>query len=1339
MKKSCVILLMTMMILMGTTMYGFKHPGETKTGLLSIAETMKQQNNYGQLPLHFIPNQGQVDDGARFYARTPGYTLWLTQKGMVFDSVRKGHSENTGVRDVSRLLFVGANGNAEMKATEQTGHRVNYIRKNGTANLNNIKTSRGVLYKNLYNKVDLKIYGIEKKIEYDWIVHSGGNPEDIRFQYQNVLGTRIDDGGNLIVQTQLGELIHKRPVSFQIFDEGKTTARKVPVNVEYVKIGAHTYGLNADEYDESKTLIIDPIVMTYGTYLGGSGNDRGISIAVDSSGCAYVTGDTYGTDFPTHLALQSNHGGGDRDVWVAKFAADGENLIYSTYIGGTGTDSGEGIAVDGNGKAHVVGLTSSTDFPTASPYQATYGGGDRDAFLAILSADGGNLDFSSFLGGSHIDQGFAIALDGSDNIYITGRTYSSDFPTANPVQNSIDGNVDAFAARFAAGGASLTYSTFLGGGGSDTGYGIAVYGNNALITGTTSSSDFPTQNAYDDSYGNGGSDAFLTKLSSTGDSLVFSGYLGGSGADSGYGVAVDGTGCAYVAGETESSDFPTTTGSFQQTTGGKKDSFVTKFALSGTSLDYSTFLGGGENDGAAHVAVNAEGYAFATGYTASTDFPIRNAAQATFSGGADGFVTMLTPAGSYLNFSTFLGGGGDDYGKGIAWDESNAVYVCGHSDSTDLTLTDSYQSDNGGGSDAVVAKYDTTGLGSNCGSLDNCDILFTMTGDAEWFDQAVTTYYDGDALQSGAIDHNEISTVEAVVSGEGELSFWYKVSSESCCDFFRFEVNGVQKIYRGGQSGWQNYTLQLPAGNHTLQWSYTKDGSVDTGSDCAWLDKVEFIQEEAEISLSRSSLTFGATKTAVPPSQDLMIENTGGATLNWSVSADADWLAFSATSGTNAAVIDISLDETELAGMSAGTYTGTISVSDQDAANSPQTVDVTLTLYAPGSTAIPFGYYSTPATGSTIRSNVPFTGWVLDDIGVVSVKIYREYNGTQVYIGDAVMVEGARPDVENDFPTYPMNYKAGWGYMMLTNYLPNGGNGTFTITAIATDVEGNSATLGSKTVTVDNANAVKPFGTIDTPGQGGTASGTGFVNWGWALTPMPNMIPTDGSTINVWIDGAVVGHPTYNVYRKDLAELFPGYNNTDGAVGYFYIDTTAYSNGVHNIAWSVTDNAGNTDGIGSRYFTVSNTSSRTGGASVNGAAGSKGSPMIISPEQIRNIDADSVSPAMLLKGFRRNAETTETDRIYPNKRGALKVNIHELERFELRFEGVTKLSGWMVTRRGLRTLPVGSTLKTDSGSFSWQAGIGFIGDYQLVFLCQDANGIRTLRRVAVHIDSKSHL
>jgi Zn-dependent metalloprotease len=251
-------------------------------------------------------------------------------------------------------------------------------------------------------------------------------------------------------------------------------------------------------------------------------------------------------------------------------------------------------------------------------------------------------------------------------------------------------------------------------------------------------------------------------------------------------------------------------------------------------------------------------------------------------------------------------------------------------------------------------------------------------------------------------------------------------------------------------------------------------------------------------------------------------------------------------------------------------------------------------IYRAGNSA-PFGNFDTPANGTGgVTGAIAVTGWALDDREVTSVKIYRnplageptQPNG-KVYIGDANFVPGARPDVDSSYAVYPLAYRAGWGYMLLTNFLPNGGNGTTTLHAYASDAQGQATLLGSKTITCSNATATKPFGTIDVPGQGETVSGV-INNWGWALTPQTASIPTNGSTIWVYVDGVAVGNPTYNLYRSDIGTLFPGYANSGGAVGYLTLDTRTLTNGIHTIQWVVTDNQGRADGIGSRYFWVQN-------------------------------------------------------------------------------------------------------------------------------------------------------
>jgi hypothetical protein len=491
------------------------------------------------------------------------------------------------------------------------------------------------------------------------------------------------------------------------------------------------------------------------------------------------------------------------------------------------------------------------------------------------------------------------------------------------------------------------------------------------------------------------------------------------------------------------------------------------------------------------------------------------------------------------------------------------------------------------------------------------------------------------------------------------------------------------------------------------------------------------------IHIDRTQLTFAADNNGPGTGlQTISIANRGGSNLNWQAATDRDWLGCTPSAGMNTGEIYVSVNSR---GLSPGTYNGTLTVSDPMATNSPQVVPVTLNVYKPNKTSGPFGEYSTPVQGSIICSSVPFTGWVLDDMGIQSVQLFREEGKLLVYIGDAVLVEGARPDVEQAYPGYPMNYQAGWGYMMLTNFLPNG-NGTFRIHAIAADVEGNQVTLGIKTVIVDNAHAVKPFGAIDTPTQGGTARGNDYVNFGWALTPQPNTIPADGSTITVWVDGLPYGKPVYNCYRPDIAGLFPGYNNSDRAGGYLHLDTTTYENGVHTISWSVQDDAGNIDGIGSRYFTIKNS-----GGSTECMAQSAGRTAAEFKVNLSQVPPDYSSAIMVKKDYNQNIKPQQR---FPDENGNITIEIEELEPIELQlsegtrglaplsdFPGppINKWKGFLVVGDQLRTLPIGSTFNPQAGIFSWQPGPGFVGTYRFIFLEEKQNSEWSKTFITVNI------
>ena len=464
-----------------------------------------------------------------------------------------------------------------------------------------------------------------------------------------------------------------------------------------------------------------------------------------------------------------------------------------------------------------------------------------------------------------------------------------------------------------------------------------------------------------------------------------------------------------------------------------------------------------------------------------------------------------------------------------------------------------------------------------------------------------------------------------------------------------------------------------------------------------------------EIETNRSSLNFGAIvdnnrmTTSMTGNQSIYISGSGGGNISWTTKTDDDWLICYPQTGTGPGVVNVYVAP---CGKNTGKYSSNVIIESNDASNSPKQIPVNLDVKTIGQNQSPFGSFETPLDGSTVKSSVPVTGWVLDDVKVDNVKIY---NGSS-YIGDAVLVEGARPDVEQANPNYPMNYQAGWGYMMLTNFLPNGGNGTYTFYVVAEDSLGVQTVLGSKTIYCDNENAVKPFGAIDTPGAGGTAEGNSYRNHGWVLTPQPNKIPNDGSTINVWVDGVDQGHPVYNVYRSDIAQYFPDYQNSDGASGYFDLDTTGYANGVHTIYWTAADNSGNADGIGSRYFSVMNTENDPNMSTASAPA------KMLSGEKLLRVPIDNVSPVMVSRGYGENPTPSE---IFPDNDSIIQIEMKELDRVEIGFPGddfsFEGLSGYMVVGDQLRPLPIGSTLDTVKRKFYWAAGPGFLGSYHFVF------------------------
>ncbi len=395
------------------------------------------------------------------------------------------------------------------------------------------------------------------------------------------------------------------------------------------------------------------------------------------------------------------------------------DLLYSTFLGGTGFygDSGSGIAVDGTGSPYVTGSTGSSNFPTTpGAFDPSFSGGYGDAFVVKLNPASSGLAYATFLGGSDLDSGSAIAVDGAGSAYVTGYTHSIGFPTTpgafDPSFNY--GYNDAFVVKLNPTGSGLEYGTFLGGSGSngDTGAAIAVdQAGSAYVAGMTTSSDFPvTPDAFDTSYSN--TEAFVAKLNPAGSGLAYATFLGGSDVDIGSAIAVDQVGSAYVTGWILSTDFPVTPGAFDTSHNGSADVFVAKLNPAGSDLAYATFLGGSSDDEGRAIAVDGSGSAYVTGGTTSSNFPTTSAAfDPSYNGGdGDGFVTRLDPAGGALEYGTFLGGSSDDNGLAIAVDGSPSVYVTGGTYSSNFPATsNAFDPSYNAGYDAFIARLDPAG------------------------------------------------------------------------------------------------------------------------------------------------------------------------------------------------------------------------------------------------------------------------------------------------------------------------------------------------------------------------------------------------------------------------------------------------------------------------------------------------------------------------------------------------------------------------------------------------------------------------------------------------------
>lgn len=1040
---------------------------------------------YGKLPLSFEANQGQAGDDTKFISRGLGYELFLKQTEAVLSlsrsskrtagnpSIRDGNPDSSAFREERSLLrmqIVNANPTTQVVGLSELPGTVNYFVGNERAAWRtNIPTYSQVRYSNVYPSIDLVYYGNHRQLEYDFEVAPGGSPGDIKLSFQGANHLKINRQGDLVLTTSLGDVILHKPVAYQ-----EENGERREVESRYVLTNKNQVSFQVGAYDRSRKLVIDP-TLVYSTYLGGNDYDEGDAITVDAAGNAYIAGETHSSDFPTNGIQSTPDSAGN--AFVVKLNSAGSAILYATFFGGSRSDTARAIAVDSAGNGYVTGSTASSNFPTVNALQSVHTGIGSDAFVAKLNPTGSALIYSTYIGGSSIDGGNAIAVDNSGNVYIDGGTRSQNFPLANPIQGAlagspvlkstdsadhwttanngitatiinslaidpsntstiyagafdtglfksinaggswsavgtsqlsgsvnrlaidrlnpstiyaatnsflfkstdggnswgqlslsrnplsiavdpsngntlyvgasdtvfkstdggahfstsillglvkalainpsntsiilaatdrgvyrspdgstnwvktlggfivydvaidpnntanvyagtnngvfkstdgglswnrsntgmpfyqinrikidptnsntlyvatnsagvyksinggaswsassvglnshmvndlaidptdpakiyvgVDGGSDAFVLKLNPAGSALLYSTYMGGPDVDSALDIAIDSSgNAHIVGNTSSTGFPTANALQPN-SKGGEEAFVAKLNSAGSSLLYSTYLGGSGDDSGTGIALDSSGSVYLTGYTYSTDFPTAS-PFQATCGAcdvSSDAFVTKLSSGGSSVIYSTYLGGSLDDVGLGIAVDSNQNAYVTGRTSSTNFPVVNAIQSANGGFDDVFVTKLTPSGSALSYSTYLGGNDSDAGLAIAVDANNNAYIAGSTLSANYPVAAPLQPQAKAFGDAFVSKisspsdvvrnieFSSAAYNVSEGE-DYATINVIRTGDMSG--SATVSYATGDGTAHQSSDYTTATGMLTFAPGETNKSF----------------------------------------------------------------------------------------------------------------------------------------------------------------------------------------------------------------------------------------------------------------------------------------------------------------------------------------------------------------------------------------------------------------------------------------------------------------------------------------------------------------------------------------------------------------------------------------
>jgi hypothetical protein len=674
------------------------------TPVMSDSPDVLKKELLTKTPIHFEENVGQFDGDVNYVSRGSNYTLYVTNDEIVLSLL----NAETGKYSTLRMDWVGGNESATIKAVNELAAKTNYMFGEKSDWITGVSNYEKVVYENAYDGIDMVLYGSnEGRLEYDFVVDAGKDYSQIGLNFDGAKSLEVDANGNLVINMEGGTLTQKAPVAYQTID-----GKQVEVDVSFDIKENGQVGFKVGDYDNTKELRIDP-VLHYSTFIGSSNPDtwQGGDIAVDNDGNTYVTGSVNGADFPTKGGVSFGSQIGGADAFVTKYDANGL-IVYSTYMGGTGNDYGNAITVDDTGRVVMGGTTYSSDIPTfaGNPNESRFGDGTySEGFVVKLDATG-TADYGTYIGGNNGDTAINdIAIDASGNFYVTGSTAATKAggfnitdgtgDTAAAAYDTQSGGNDAFVMRFNSSG-DVTYGSYLGGSGEDIGYGVGVDGSgNFFVAGQTGSALFPTLNQTQ--VDQGGSDLFVTKFNANG-TMAYSTYLGGGDEDVGHSsmLAVDGSGNAYVVGTSASTDYYRLN-AYKTDLEGVTDGVITKIDTDGTVI-YSTYYGGGGDDGLYAAAVDGAGNLYAAGYTDGA-YPILNETQSSNAGGTDGVIVKLDSDGNPL-YSTYFGGSGTDKIHSIDVDGNQNIYLFGETASDDFPVESAEQGAINGSPDYFVSS-----------------------------------------------------------------------------------------------------------------------------------------------------------------------------------------------------------------------------------------------------------------------------------------------------------------------------------------------------------------------------------------------------------------------------------------------------------------------------------------------------------------------------------------------------------------------------------------------------------------------------------------------------------